>query len=236
MCTPNAGSSLQHQSAFCVDLRVSATALTDTVGLTPPGVATVFGSRAQWTTGPNPKRLGYYTGTGIMSAMIDVPAVLRKARVGAGLTQIELARKAATSQAAVARYETGVVSPSVTTLERLLRACGYVSELRVKAYEMSDLDNDNAKLLRTHREAVMDILARRGFHSPRVFGSTATGRADPDSDIDLLVTPAKELDLWDLAGASVELEELLGVRVDLAVEEILKPEVAARAVREAVPA
>src|SRR4249919_770683 len=56
--------------------------------------------------------------------------LLKEARDRAGLTQRELARRAGTSQAMVARIERGQQSPSVATLERLVRACGL--ELRVE--------------------------------------------------------------------------------------------------------
>lgn len=54
-----------------------------------------------------------------------MPAVLRDARRRAGLTQRQLAERAGTSQAAVARYEGGTTVPDVATLRRLLGACGY---------------------------------------------------------------------------------------------------------------
>jgi transcriptional regulator with XRE-family HTH domain len=57
--------------------------------------------------------------------------LLRDARAGAGLSQRELAQRAGTSQAMVARIERGRQSPSLATLERLVRACGL--ELRVEA-------------------------------------------------------------------------------------------------------
>jgi transcriptional regulator with XRE-family HTH domain len=56
--------------------------------------------------------------------------LLRAARDRAGLSQRELAQRAGTSQAMVARIEGGRQSPSVATLERLVRACGL--ELRVE--------------------------------------------------------------------------------------------------------
>lgn len=55
---------------------------------------------------------------------LDVGGLLRRARNSAGMTQRELARTAETSQAAVARYETGKVLPDLRTLDRLLGACG----------------------------------------------------------------------------------------------------------------
>jgi transcriptional regulator with XRE-family HTH domain len=57
--------------------------------------------------------------------------LLKEARGQAGLSQRELARRAGTSQAMVARIERGQQSPSLATLERLVRACGL--ELRVDA-------------------------------------------------------------------------------------------------------
>ncbi|MDP4620842.1 MAG: helix-turn-helix domain-containing protein [Thermoleophilia bacterium] len=44
--------------------------------------------------------------------------LLGEARTRARLWQTELARRSGTSQAAVARYESGQVSPAVSTLER----------------------------------------------------------------------------------------------------------------------
>ena len=50
--------------------------------------------------------------------------ILREARLRAGLTQQELARRAGTSQSAVARWESGAVVPSFERLRELIRACG----------------------------------------------------------------------------------------------------------------
>jgi transcriptional regulator with XRE-family HTH domain len=56
---------------------------------------------------------------------MDSPNVLvRELRLGAGLSQRALARRASTSQPAVARYERGVATPSWETLQRLAMACG----------------------------------------------------------------------------------------------------------------
>jgi uncharacterized protein len=45
-------------------------------------------------------------------------------RLAAGLSQRDLARRAGTSQPAIARYERGIASPSWETLQRLAAACG----------------------------------------------------------------------------------------------------------------
>lgn len=55
--------------------------------------------------------------------------LIRDARREAGITQLELARRAGTTQPAVAAYETGARAPNVATLQRLLGACEHDLEL-----------------------------------------------------------------------------------------------------------
>jgi transcriptional regulator with XRE-family HTH domain len=54
----------------------------------------------------------------------DAAVLLVEARRAARFTQRDLAAAAATPQPAIARIESGAVSPRSETLERLLRACG----------------------------------------------------------------------------------------------------------------
>jgi transcriptional regulator with XRE-family HTH domain len=56
---------------------------------------------------------------------MDPGPTLRRARRQAGLSQSELARDAATSQATISAYESGAKEPSVSTLGRLLAATGH---------------------------------------------------------------------------------------------------------------
>ncbi len=55
---------------------------------------------------------------------MDAQGILRQARAKAGVSQRELAERAKTSPSAVAAYESGAKSPTVTTLNRLLVALG----------------------------------------------------------------------------------------------------------------
>jgi len=74
-----------------------------------------------------------YTCTGILSTVASEAYsrhLIRMARRRAGLTQAELAARAATSQAAISAYESGRRSPSVETLSRVLEAAGF--ELRMR--------------------------------------------------------------------------------------------------------
>lgn len=65
-------------------------------------------------------------------------AVVTDARVRAGLSQRELARRARTSQSAIARIENGTVSPSLETLRRLVAACGFDLRLSLAPTGASD--------------------------------------------------------------------------------------------------
>jgi transcriptional regulator with XRE-family HTH domain len=51
--------------------------------------------------------------------------LLREARMRAGLSQGELARRTGTSQPAIARLESSTSNPTVATLRRLLRGMGF---------------------------------------------------------------------------------------------------------------
>jgi transcriptional regulator with XRE-family HTH domain len=50
--------------------------------------------------------------------------LLFETRQTAGLSQRALARRAGTSQPAIARYERGAATPSWETMQRLVEACG----------------------------------------------------------------------------------------------------------------
>lgn len=54
---------------------------------------------------------------------LEIGALLKNARQAAGLTQVQLATAADTAQPAVAAYESGVRTPTLKTLDRLLDAC-----------------------------------------------------------------------------------------------------------------
>jgi ribosome-binding protein aMBF1 (putative translation factor) len=55
---------------------------------------------------------------------IMVGSAVRAARRRAGLSQVELARRAGTSQPSIARLERGLVSPTVVSLDRIAKALG----------------------------------------------------------------------------------------------------------------
>ena len=85
------------------------------------------------------------------------------------------------------------------------------------------------------RAAVRDAAARFRTANPRVFGSVLHGDDADGSDLDLLVEPLPGTTLFDLGGLQVELEELLGVPVDLLTPGDLPPKFRAQVLAEARP-
>ncbi len=90
--------------------------------------------------------------------------------------------------------------------------------------------------LTLHRARVGELLARYGATDPRLFGSVARGEAAESSDLDLLVdlSPDGGNLLLRAAGLAEELSELLGVRVDVVAPALLRDEVSATALADAV--
>lgn len=72
-----------------------------------------------------------------------------------------------------------------------------------------------SQALSQHREAVCLAAARYRVANPRVFGSALHGSDREGSDLDLLVDPLPGTTLFDLGGLQDELQELLGVSVDV---------------------
>lgn len=64
--------------------------------------------------------------------------LIKLARAEAGVSQRELARRAATSQSTLSAYEAGTKSPSLETLTRIVRAAG--QDLRIQLQPFDDHD------------------------------------------------------------------------------------------------
>lgn len=63
------------------------------------------------------------------------------------------------------------------------------------------------------------MAAKHGAEHVRVFGSAARGETGLASDIDLLVSMAEDRSLLDLSALRLELQDLLGVPVDIVSED-----------------
>ncbi|MFA6971245.1 MAG: nucleotidyltransferase family protein [Gallionella sp.] len=88
--------------------------------------------------------------------------------------------------------------------------------------------------LQLHRTAIREIVERHRSRNPRVFGSVLHGDDHENSDLDLLVETLPGTTLLDLGAIQVELEEMLGVSVDVLTAGDLPVRFRDGVVREAV--
>ena len=87
--------------------------------------------------------------------------------------------------------------------------------------------------LATQREHVIALAAARGAHRLRVFGSAALGSDHEGSDLDLLVDLPVGTSLLDIVGLQLDIEDALGIKVDLCTERELHPALRERILAEA---
>jgi len=164
-------------------------------------------------------------------------ALLRQARVAAGLSQAELAARAGVTQSVISAYESGHRQPALRTLAALIEAADYelVIDVRRQPRRLSKLSGPVGQRVRRRRQDLIAAAAAYGVTNLRVFGSVARGTDRPDSDLDLLADLPPDMGLFDLGRVQAELEAIVGSQVDLVPASDLKPGVRARADRDLVP-
>jgi len=91
------------------------------------------------------------------------------------------------------------------------------------------------RLVLEHRQEIQEILDRHGLRRAELFGSVARGDDTANSDIDLLVDYPSGIGLFTIARIQAELEQILGVDVDLVPRAGLKPAVRAVIQDELIP-
>lgn len=163
--------------------------------------------------------------------------ILRDARRRSRLSQTELARRAGVAQSVISAYESDHREPGLHTLRKLVEATG--NHLRVELDPTINRplglpETTLGRRLRRHRRAVISTCEQRGARNVRVFGSVARGEDNDTSDIDLLVDLDPAVGLVGLAGLTRELQDLLGVDVDVVPANSLKPAARAAALTEAI--
>ena len=89
-------------------------------------------------------------------------ALIREARLRAGLSQQELAAKSGKDRTVIARWEQGVVAPSIDTLVELLRSCGYDIPLELVPYDPGPDERIREIQMLSPERRVDRLLERRG--------------------------------------------------------------------------
>lgn len=90
-------------------------------------------------------------------------------------------------------------------------------------------------LVEGHRDEIKAIVARHNGRFVAVFGSVVLGEEGPDSDIDFLVELEPGTRPFELLALGAELEDALGVKVDVGTPESLRPRLRSEVLAEAVP-
>ena len=94
---------------------------------------------------------------------------------------------------------------------------------------------DVMRLLNEKRDEIHTIASRHGARNVRVFGSAVRGEAGPDSDIDFLIDVGETTSSWFPAGLILDLEKILGRRVEVVTARALNPFIRDHVLREAKP-
>lgn len=97
------------------------------------------------------------------------------------------------------------------------------------------LSGPTGRRVAAHRGELHEVLRRHGVTNPEIFGSAARGDDREDSDVDLLVDFAPGTSIIDIIGIQRELEELLGVPVDIGTPESLRAGIRDEVLAEALP-
>ena len=101
-----------------------------------------------------------------------------------------------------------------------------------KVHGESGMTISNA--IQEKRDVIVALAAKHGAHNVRVFGSAARDEAGPQSDVDILVDLDSDRSLLDLGGLLMDLEELLGRKVDIVTEKGLHWYIRDKVLKEAV--
>lgn len=93
------------------------------------------------------------------------------------------------------------------------------------------------ELVRKKAPDIVLLAAKHGALNIRLFGSVARKQSDDKSDIDFLIDkgPKETWSPWFPVGLVLDLEELLGKKVDVATVAMLKPEFKNQILLEAIP-
>lgn len=108
---------------------------------------------------------------------MNAAAIITSARTRARLSKRELARRVGTSPAAIVEYESGRRSPTVDSLDAILRVCDFDIEFRLVPRDEAE------RLARRGRElesilTLVDAIPHRWKRTPLEFPVFPRGNAD----------------------------------------------------------
>lgn len=150
---------------------------------------------------------------------VSIGEALHRLRMRSDRSLREVAARGTVSAARLSRIENGHVDPRMSTVMAILESLGAtLGDLAAAAGSLPpEPEGDIRPIERVlrHRSEIRNLAETHGASLPRVFGSAARGTAGPRSDIDLLVDLEPGRTLFDLAALRAELEDLVGLPVDV---------------------
>jgi predicted nucleotidyltransferase len=90
-------------------------------------------------------------------------------------------------------------------------------------------------VVKEKRESILQAASKHGIHNIRVFGSVVKLEDGPENELDLIVEIDKEKSLFDLIRFKHEVEDLLGIKVDVVTENSIHSSIKSAILAEAVP-
>jgi transcriptional regulator with XRE-family HTH domain len=136
---------------------------------------------------------------------IAASTLVRDARDRAGLTQLELALRAGVTQSVVSTYENGRREPSLSMLQRLLGAAGFMASLDLEPVAV--VSTIRERVQRSRREIVRGCLALGG-RSVRLVGQTSA-RNNDEGPVEFIVELTPGTGLFALLRMQDMLEALI---------------------------
>lgn len=85
------------------------------------------------------------------------------------------------------------------------------------------------------KSAIRPVLEKNGITKAGIFGSFARNESNQNSDLDILVKIEKNISLLDFIGIKLELEDILGRKVDLVEYDAIKPSLKEFILKEEIP-
>lgn len=93
---------------------------------------------------------------------------------------------------------------------------------------------NHLELVKSKRNEILSIAQKHGATNLKIFGSVARGEDSPDSDIDFLVETLPKCSPFFPAGLTIELEDMLGCKVDIVIKEALHYYIRESVLKEAI--
>lgn len=112
---------------------------------------------------------------------------------------------------------------------------GTMASGSVNVLKERSMNRRPSEVLRQNRDLIRSVALLHRTENLRVFGSVLRGEDTETSDLDLLVDPLPGATLLDLGAIQIELEESLGISVDVLTPGDLPKKFRNQVLSEAVP-